>query len=75
MNTAISSSNSISRGVDEGAALGGHLALGAQRLEARLERVELCAQRRLVHRGHLPLGLDRHHRPSTARRSAAGSAA
>ena len=64
------------QGVDEGAALGGHLALGAQRLEPCLERVELCAQRRLVDRRHGPTaGLDRHHRPehreALGRRSAA----
>ena len=40
------------QGVDQGAALGAHLARGAQRLEARLQRIELRAQRRLVHRRH-----------------------
>ena len=49
--------------IEQRAALRTHLARSAQRLEPCLERVELCAQRRLVDRGHgLPLGLDRHHR-------------
>ena len=67
MNTAINSSSSISRALNESAAVCVHLALGAQRLEARLQCVELRAQRGLVHRRHRrgpsALGLDRHHRP------------
>ena len=65
------------QGVEQGAVLGAHLALGAPRLEARLQRIELRAQRRFVHRRH---GVYRSAStaiiaPSTARRSETGSAA
>ena len=52
------------QGLEQGAGVRIHLALGAQRLELRLEGVELLAQRVSVERGHdgSVLDLDRHHR-------------